>query len=193
MVVVELLIRVWLFWDLRDCKPPRLLCPWDFPSWEYWSGLPFPSPEDLPNPGIEPTSPTLAGVFFTTEPPGKPKLCSRGANRKTHMTNGNTQWQYAIERQQAIFIKDLKNIQLLWSSNPISGNPSIKHEKNYGHENICHSISHNRWKAFRPYMQFLKRNIKPVKAEEWKTMSHRRIFCSLNQCLSAVLVSGKGV
>ena len=41
---------------------------------EYWSGLPFPSPEDLPNPGIEPaslTSPALAGGFFTTEPPGK--------------------------------------------------------------------------------------------------------------------------
>ena len=35
----------------------------------YWSGLPFPSPGDLPDPGIEPmslTSPTLAGVFFTT-------------------------------------------------------------------------------------------------------------------------------
>ena len=39
---------------------------------EYWSGLPFPSPGDLPDPGIEPTSPTLAGGFFTTEPSGKP-------------------------------------------------------------------------------------------------------------------------
>ena len=35
------------------------------------SGWPFPSPEDLSNPGIEPTSPVLAGGFFTTEPPGK--------------------------------------------------------------------------------------------------------------------------
>ena len=34
--------------------------------------LPFPSPGDLPNPGIEPTSPALAGKFFTTQPPGKP-------------------------------------------------------------------------------------------------------------------------
>ena len=32
---------------------------------EYWSGLPFPSPGDLPRPGIEPTSPALAGRFFT--------------------------------------------------------------------------------------------------------------------------------
>ena len=43
-----------------------------FPRQEYWSGLPFPSSGDLPNPGIEPASPALAGRFFTTEPPGKP-------------------------------------------------------------------------------------------------------------------------
>ena len=35
-----------------------------------WSGLPFPSPGNLPDPGIEPVSPALAGGFFTTEPPG---------------------------------------------------------------------------------------------------------------------------
>ena len=39
---------------------------------EYWSGLPFPPPGDLPYPGIEPTSPALAGEFFTTEPLEKP-------------------------------------------------------------------------------------------------------------------------
>ena len=46
-------------------------------SHEYWSGLPFPPPEDLANPGIEPTSsasPPLVGKFFTTEPPGKLRL-----------------------------------------------------------------------------------------------------------------------
>ena len=42
-----------------------------FPRQEYWSGFPFPSPGDLPNPGIKPASPALAGGFFTTEPPGK--------------------------------------------------------------------------------------------------------------------------
>ena len=40
---------------------------------EYWSGLPFYSPGDLPDPGIKPMSPALAGQFFTTKPPGKPK------------------------------------------------------------------------------------------------------------------------
>ena len=38
------------------------------------SGLPFPTPGTLPDPGIEPASPALAGGFFTTEPPGKPPL-----------------------------------------------------------------------------------------------------------------------
>ena len=45
-----------------------------FSRQEYWNGLPFPSPGDLPNPGIEPAfveSPALASRFFTTEPPGK--------------------------------------------------------------------------------------------------------------------------
>ena len=44
-----------------------------FPSQEHWSGLSFPTPGNLPDPGIEPTSPTLAGRFFTTESPGKPQ------------------------------------------------------------------------------------------------------------------------
>ena len=38
----------------------------------HWSGLPFPPQGDLPDPGIEPLSPVLAGGFFTTEPSGKP-------------------------------------------------------------------------------------------------------------------------
>ena len=45
-----------------------------FSRQEYWSGLPFPPARDLPDPGIEPESPALAGGFFTTEPPGKPNM-----------------------------------------------------------------------------------------------------------------------
>ena len=45
----------------------------EFSRQKYWSGLPFPSPENLPDPGIEPTYPALTGGFFTTEPAGKPK------------------------------------------------------------------------------------------------------------------------
>ena len=45
-----------------------------FPRQEYWSGLPFPSPGDLHDPGIEPEAPVLAYGFFTAEPPGKPLI-----------------------------------------------------------------------------------------------------------------------
>ena len=61
---------------------PNLATPWTvvrqaplsmgLSSQEYWSGLPFLSPGNLPHPGIKPMSPALAGGFFTTEPPGKP-------------------------------------------------------------------------------------------------------------------------
>ena len=43
---------------------------------EYWSGLSFPSPGGLPDPGIKPVSPALVGGFFTTEPPAKFSLKS---------------------------------------------------------------------------------------------------------------------
>ena len=45
-----------------------------FPRQEYWSGLPFSSPGDLPDPRIKPTSPALAGRLFITVPPGKTSL-----------------------------------------------------------------------------------------------------------------------
>ena len=51
------------------CQVPLLM---GFPKQEYWRGLPFPSPEDLSNPGIESVQPALADGFFTTEPPRKP-------------------------------------------------------------------------------------------------------------------------
>ena len=44
----------------------------EFPRQEYCSGLPFPPPGDLPDPGFEPASLALTDIFFTTEPPGKP-------------------------------------------------------------------------------------------------------------------------
>ena len=44
----------------------------EFPGQGYWNGLPFPTPGDLPDPGIEPASPALADGFFTTALPGKP-------------------------------------------------------------------------------------------------------------------------
>ena len=45
----------------------------EFSSQEYCSGLPFPSPGDLPDPGIEPWSPALQADALLSEPPGKPR------------------------------------------------------------------------------------------------------------------------
>ena len=46
----------------------------EFSRQEYWSGLPFPSPGDLPDPGINPGSPALQADVLPSEPPGKPKI-----------------------------------------------------------------------------------------------------------------------
>ena len=46
----------------------------EFSRQEYWSGLPFPSPGDLPYPGIEPGSPALQPDSLPSEPPGKPRI-----------------------------------------------------------------------------------------------------------------------
>ena len=62
--------RVQLFvtsWTVAYQTPPSM----GFSRQGYWSGFPFPSPEDLPNPGIEPRSPTLKADTLPSEPPGK--------------------------------------------------------------------------------------------------------------------------
>ena len=59
--------------DPVDCSPPGSSLH-GFSRQDYWSGLPFPSPGDLPNPGIKPRSPALQADALTYEPPGKPYL-----------------------------------------------------------------------------------------------------------------------
>ena len=57
-----------------DCSPPALLS-MKFSRQEHWSGLPFPSPGDLPNSGIEPRSLVLQAESLPSEPPAKPNIC----------------------------------------------------------------------------------------------------------------------
>ena len=56
-----------------------------FSRQEYWSGLPFPLPGELPDPGIEPGSPALEANALTSEPPGKPLLLRLLLNRFSHV------------------------------------------------------------------------------------------------------------
>ena len=51
-----------------------------FSRQEYWSGLPFPSPGDLPNPGIKPGSPALQADTLPSKPPGKPLYCIKNSH-----------------------------------------------------------------------------------------------------------------
>ena len=70
-VKVKSLSRVRLFaipWTVAHQAPQSM----GFSRQEYWSGLPFPSPGALPDPGIEPKSPALWADTLTSEPPGKP-------------------------------------------------------------------------------------------------------------------------
>ena len=85
-----------------------------FPGQKYWSGLPFPSPGDLPNPGIEPA---LAGRFFTTEPPGKPEIMD---------TKHLTQWLhtgiikcYLLSQFSPHFLFSLFGTETSFHSNPL--------------------------------------------------------------------------
>ena len=75
------LLMCMLSWSLQPygLQPAKLLCPWDFPGKKYWSGLPFPPPGDLPDPGVKPTSPVspvFTDWFFTAVPPRKSLITS---------------------------------------------------------------------------------------------------------------------
>ena len=77
----------------------------EFSRQEYWSGLPFPTPGDLPDPGIKYASlvsPALAGGFFTIAPPGKPYL---PPNLDTVVGSA---WKSSLTKTQALWPEDLE-------------------------------------------------------------------------------------
>ena len=73
------LVTAWMLSCVRLFATPRTVAcqaplSMGFSKRDYWSGLPFPPPGDLPHPGIKLASPVSAGGFFTTEPTGKPLI-----------------------------------------------------------------------------------------------------------------------
>ena len=90
-----------------------------FPRQEYWSGLPFPSPGDLSNPGTEPRSPTLEADSLPSEPAGKPHN-----NWLIH--------SFVHSFTQQVFIKSLNMysyiLELYWSIYPIMDQKYFKKE-----------------------------------------------------------------
>jgi len=73
-----------------------------FPRQEYWSGLPFPPPGYLSDPGIKPLSPALVGGRFTTEPPEKLNI-----NRAIHGSGRKKVNQLIMWTVLTLFLVDL--------------------------------------------------------------------------------------
>ena len=77
-------------WTVAHQAPPSM----GFSRHEDWSGLPFPSPGDLPDPGIEPRSPTLQADTLTSAPPGKPLNTRIQSLRKPPIETQNFRSKY---------------------------------------------------------------------------------------------------
>ena len=78
-----------------------------FSKQEYWSGLPFPSPGDLSNPGIKPRSPTFQADILTSEPPGKPRRREvKSKGEKERYKHLNAEFQRIARRDTKAFLND---------------------------------------------------------------------------------------
>ena len=97
------------------CQSPLSM---GFPRQEYWSGLPFPSPGDLPDPGIKTKSPALAGGFFTTEPSvmNLVSLQCLGVFHETHISVivGNQTTNFYKATSEPNQLRLLKTDEVLW-------------------------------------------------------------------------------
>ena len=121
-----------------------------FSRQEYWSGLPFPSLGDLPNPGIEPRSPALQADVLTSEPPGKLRIVLDFGNyrhislraslvvqwQRIHLPMHETQvrslgWEDPLEKKMATQSSILA-WEILWTEEPgrleSKGSPRVRHD-----------------------------------------------------------------
>ena len=99
---MKLFRRLQLFaipWTVAYQAPPSM----EFSRQEYWSGLPFPSPGDLPDPGIEPRSPTLQADALPSELPGKPSG-NHSAHENTVDFPRSTDGEDHVHRQSRVHL-----------------------------------------------------------------------------------------
>ena len=101
-------------WTVAYQAPPYM----EFSRQEYWSGLPFPSPEDLPGPGIKPWSPALEADTLPFEPPGKPFHAKMGTIR--------TEMARTYQKQKR-FRRGDKNTQKNYKNDPDNHNGVVTH------------------------------------------------------------------
>ena len=108
-VKVKSLSRVWLFatpWTVAYQAPLSM----GFSRQEYWSGLPFPSPGDLPDPGIKLGSPAFQIDALTSEPPGKSFFKKRKGIIVFFSRKENSSTQSEIRNLSEIWTKEINNI-----------------------------------------------------------------------------------
>ena len=89
---------------------------------EYWSGMPYPSPGDLPDSGIEPGSPALQADSLTSEPLGKPMYMYIHRHVRTHIYTHR-----AAKIRISFFLQQYRNFYQLFSKSANSNNALITH------------------------------------------------------------------
>ena len=119
-----------MFFKAPEQPPSLFVTPWTvvhqvplsmgFSRQEYWSGLLFPSPENLPNPGIKPRFPAWQ-ILLSSEPPGKPRTRTSNStlgpiSRKNENTNSERRTNRYLHRSTIYHIQDLEMTQV-----PIKG------------------------------------------------------------------------
>ena len=138
------LSRVRLFstpWTVAYQAPPSM----GFSRQEYWSGVPFPSPEDLSKPGIEPKSPTLQADSLPSEPPGKPQPGAdliqnfvhyhssrpRDRTQVSHIAGRHlTVWIWRVSKSDFQF-ENSRVSHLAWSGNPTDNSDKYVYVSRY--------------------------------------------------------------
>ena len=106
-----------------------------FSRQESWSGLLFPSPGDLPDPGIEPGSPALEADALTTEPPGKPWYGEIGADKRSSLSGTG-----AMQQQQGCPVAGLQRgspfLHLMRMVPPRTGHQSSPRQNIYSFRSL---------------------------------------------------------
>ena len=121
------MLNVWLFvtlWTIAYQAPLSM----EFSRQEHWRGLPFSSPGNHPDPGIEPGSPALQGDSLPSEPPGKPYVFS-SVRSLSHVQLFATPWTTAC--QASLSITDCQSLPKLMS---------IESEMPYNHLILCRPL-----------------------------------------------------
>ena len=106
-------------WDLKDYSLPASSVH-VISQQEYWSGLPFPPPGNIPDPGIEPASPALQADSLPTEPWGSPSLEAQMVKNRPAMCETQIQslgWEDPLEKEMATHSRTLA-WKILWMEEP---------------------------------------------------------------------------